>query len=333
MNRNIKEKCRQLLIVFVALLCLVLMLTGCGASSDDNVSVSGNAEPGTDTQVTDDGAEYYTPDKFSFEGGTGKVGISCEAIIIDNDETFATIQFSSDAYTYIRVGDEKTNCDHGEGTSYATIPIILNANNTIYAETTKMSEAHEIEYRILVYLQDGNPEGAADCYALLNTSNLDETAPLIPGIEAAQEEAVLESENCKVFAYNNDVKLLEIKMKDSTETAASIADPAAYTTKAMTIEDAREKLYAGSVIKYILVPEGTELPAGIEKEAIVIPTPITNVYSGSADISLKDLLAEKYDLVLLSPEILADGNDAFETFAADAASLGIPVMIEFADLP
>ena len=38
---------------------------------------------------------------------------------------------------------------------------------------------------------------------------------------------------------------------------------------------ASEKLYTGNVIKYLIVPEGAVIPAGLDKDVILIQKPLT----------------------------------------------------------
>lgn len=311
------------MISLVLIVAAMLLLTACGGSGDESAPAgSGAAQPSGSVEQPE---TANLPTKFSFSGGTGKVGISCTNIEEKDGTAFATIEFSSDAYTYIRVGEKQYNCDHGDGTSFASVPVVLNENNTIFAETTKMSEAHEIEYRIFVFKDDSE---MIDPYALLKTGTLDSEAPFIPGIKAAQGAEGQNGENFSLFEYENGIRLLEVKMKDALPNMLDAFDYRAYTTKAQAVEDAQARLYQGNVVKYLLVPEEYRdmIPAGIEKEAVVIITPAANAYSGDMSIEAKELVAGQYDLALLNADSLSD-EETFESFAADAASLGIPVVV------
>ena len=44
----------------------------------------------------------YTPDSFSWSGGTGRVKISCNKITVKNGQAYATIVFSSNSYAYVK---------------------------------------------------------------------------------------------------------------------------------------------------------------------------------------------------------------------------------------
>ena len=315
------------------LVCMVFVLAACGGKTPSGGSGQGKQ------------AEIIVPDKFSFEGGTGRVSISCSGITYTEGVPYATIVFGSESYSYIKIGGEQYDCEHEDGTSFTSIPVTLNANNTIQALTTRMSEAHEIEYEIFVYVSDGD----SDPYALLRGQDLDEEAPFIPGIVSQTEEALESSDVYRLFEYQNGVYLLEMKVggaagggsasggsaSGSSASAGSdaAADPERYVTQAITTEAAQENLYKNDVIKYLLAPSDVELPAGIEKEAIVIRIPVSNAYAGVGDIELKEIVAGGYDLLIVDPEILvegvsgASGSDAFADLASNAANLHIPLIL------
>ncbi len=94
--------------------------------------------------------ELYTPDDFTFTGGTGRVTITCPEIRISGSESFATVVFSSPRYEYVKVGDETypTVCD--DSTSTAVIPAPVNRSFDILACTTAMSTPHEIRYTLYI---------------------------------------------------------------------------------------------------------------------------------------------------------------------------------------
>ena len=102
------------------------------------------------------------------------------------------------------------------------------------------------------------------------------------------------------------------------------------TTRATSVEDAQEKLYQKPIVKYLLVPSGMEemLPAGIEKEAIVITIPAANAYQGNGDVEMKELVANGCRLIMLDTTVLANDAESFHTIASNAAYLGIPAIVD-----
>ncbi|MGI6239813.1 MAG: hypothetical protein ACOYI5_09345, partial [Christensenellales bacterium] len=106
----------------------------------------------------------YTPDKFTFSGGTGKVTITCSKVTVREGKAYATIVFSSGSYAYVKASGNKYSGSHGSSTSTFEIPVRLNANNTIIGMTTAMSQDHEITYTIYAYIAaaDADADTAAD---------------------------------------------------------------------------------------------------------------------------------------------------------------------------
>lgn len=318
---------KKTVMILMVIFCL-LLAAGCGKGENGAGGDGGNGgssyNGGSSTDNGGPKEEGVQPDKFSFSGGTGKVGISARNVVSRNDAAFVTIVFDSDSYTHIRKGDNTYECEHADGTSYAEIPILLNENNTIYAETTKMSQAHEIEYQIFVY-SAGTATADRDPYALIKTQ-MDEEAPLIPGVPEASIAPTIETDRCRVFTYEYGIYLLEERVSDKDINEADIG----ITTRAITVEDAQEKLYQKPIVKYLLVPEGKEemLPAGIEKEAIVVSIPAANVYEGAGDIELKDIVASGCKLIMLDTSALENDAEVFRVIGSDAAYLGIPVIVD-----
>lgn len=139
----------------------------------------------------------YTPDAFSWSGGTGRVEISCEEVEIEDGQAYAEIIFSSDSYEYVKVDGEQYDAVHEDGNSVFTIPVELNRENAILAMTTKMSTPHEIEYTICVSLGDtGTTESAG--------------APEIAGLEF-ESAMELEYADCfDVYYYNGGYALIDV---------------------------------------------------------------------------------------------------------------------------
>ena len=265
----------------------------------------------------------YTPDKFSFSGGSGKIALSCTKVEVKGGKAYATIVFrntksGSAEFGYVKASGGTYYCTQVGGTSVAVIPVELNQNNTILGMTTKMSAAHEIAYTIFIYIAGADKQKGSD---LNKNDKMDEEAPSIAGLEYEDEEKLENAEFFKVFNYSDGIRLLEIDMRitsEKTKEKNTDAEDAAEETaqEEQTEEehervidedtgaeeeiqtsraDAQAELYKGNVVKYLLVPEDAEIPAGLEKETIVITIPAKSVYSGSEEIEkvIKQLGAEK----------------------------------------
>lgn len=100
----------------------------------------------------------YTPDQFSWSGGSGRLAyIACDKIIVKKGKAYATIRFSSSSYDKVQAGGS-TYANTGSTESTFTIPVNLNANNTISARTVAMSAPHWVDYTIYPYLAEAGKE-------------------------------------------------------------------------------------------------------------------------------------------------------------------------------
>lgn len=279
----------------------------------------------------------YTPDGFSFSGGSGKVTISCSKITVTNGQAYATIAFSSPYYGYVKANGNKYMANVSGGSSIFTIPVELNKNNTIIGMTTRMSVAHEISYNIFISLAAAKKGGSTSfstgfvkadgTTSTISTDNskLDTTAPEIMGLEYKAETKLAYAEYFKMYHYDEGITLLEIDMTKDTErdpekqteddkkaedtdTAAAENTAAATdeeevaaasdskktsTEKAKDLTEKTKELYEGNVVKYLIVPKDVEIPAGLDKDMIVIQLPVEKTYVASED-ALK-LLDEQLD--------------------------------------
>ena len=187
----------------------------------DNVSKYESDTSGSTSHV-DSGTTLkdgvYTPDRFTWSGGTGKVQITCNKVTIQNGQAYATLVFSSDHYQYVKANGNKYYTTKGGGSATVVIPVALNQNNKILGMTDKMSVAHEIEYTIFIYLAAANGGTSANGTDASTSSNqkLDEKAPEIIGLEYQSETKLDYAEYFKIYHYDQGIVLLEIDMTKDT---------------------------------------------------------------------------------------------------------------------
>ena len=269
----------------------------------------------------------YTPDGFSFSGGTGKTRIVCDKIIVKGGKSFAVIRFvsttgSPSAYKYVKASG---GVHYPAASGAFTIPVALNKNNRILGMTTKMTAAHEIEYSIFVQKKGADKTTAEE--ESDPDSKLDKQAPEILGLEFKELIATPGARYLKLFRYDQGVVLAEVDLrrdtvldtdeaieelaqadKDAKEAQAQTADvqsdePA---DNAQITADYIAELYQKDVLKYLLVPEDVELPAGLEKQYLIVHVPASNVY----------LMDEKLGETLKALDVLNSvtilGSDACE---------------------
>lgn len=187
----------------------------------DNVSKYESDTSGSTSHV-DSGTTLkdgvYTPDRFTWSGGTGKVQITCNKVTIQNGQAYATLVFSSDHYQYVKANGNKYYTTKGGGSATVVIPVALNQNNKIIGMTDKMSVAHEIEYTIFIYLAAANGGTSTNGTDISTSSNqkLDEKAPEIIGLEYQSETKLDYAEYFKIYHYDQGIVLLEIDMTKDT---------------------------------------------------------------------------------------------------------------------
>ena len=230
----------------------------------------------------------YTPDKFSWSGGTGKVSISCTKITVTGGQAYATIVFSSGSYGYVKANGNTYYPTATGSTSTFVIPVELNKNNTIIGMTTKMSTAHEISYSIFIYLSAAAKADGTTVSGVTNLSadTLDEKAPEILGLSYQSETKVEHAEYFKIYHYDQGITLLEIdQRKDEDTKETRTKDKKEDTDSGLTpAQEEQLALYKAKIVRYLIVPENAEIPAGLDKEMIVIQQPKKSAYVGSEEV-------------------------------------------------
>lgn len=274
--------------------------------SDKNTNNSGNKTSDKNNTKTQSGLTdgTYTPGQFSWSGGSGRLAyIACDKITVKKGKAYATIRFSSSSYDKVQAGGS-TYANTGSAESTFTIPITLNANNTISARTVAMSAPHWVEYTIYPYLAEVGKENesgtktSAQKTERKNTKDKDKNKGSkdnkevfeIIGLGEAEEIPMKYAEYCRLYRYAGGIKLLQIDLTtDSSlsyeEKAMEAQTEVAYDEEGRPIAKSQSEitqaLYQNSTVSYLLVPKGTEIPAGLDKEMILISIPADKTWSAS----------------------------------------------------
>ena len=255
----------------------------------------------------------YTPDSFSWSGGTGKVSITCSKVTVTGGQAYATITFSSPHYQYVKANGNVyyPSAKTGSSTSFV-IPVELNKNNSVVGMTTAMSTAHEIKYTIFVYIAEAakanasarangkevtviGANGSDSSKTATANKKMDEVAPEIIGLEYQSETKAEYAKYFKIYHYDQGITLLEIDMNKKTgrKAAGKKWKEASEISGLNPAEQEQATLYLNNVVKYLIVPENAEIPAGLDKEVIVVRQPADHVYAGSnKTISLMEELGQ-----------------------------------------
>ncbi|WP_027869345.1 hypothetical protein [Eubacterium sp. AB3007] len=246
----------------------------------------------------------YAPDRFSWSGGSGRLAyIKCTKITVTGGKAYATIVFGSSKYDSLKASG-RVFSKSGGGNSTFTIPIKLNANNTIIGRTTAMSQPHWIKYNIFVYKKGATGASAdaakGDDGHLTSTKKLSDKAPDLLGLKVKKGKVVEKAEYFKIFRYEKGITLISLDQAKDTalykeekkEAAEKKADaqkkeqdngekieydeegkPIARSQNEITAD-----LYQNNVVNYLVVPKGVEIPAGLDKDCIIIQQPVKSTY-------------------------------------------------------
>lgn len=274
--------------------------------SDKNTNNSGNKTSDKNNTKTQSGLTdgTYTPGQFSWSGGSGRLAyIACDKITVKKGKAYATIRFSSSSYDKVQAGGS-TYANTGSAESTFTIPVTLNANNTISARTVAMSVPHWVEYTIYPYLAETGKENesgtktSAQKTERQNTKDKDknkdrkdnkEVSEII-GLGEAEEIPMKYAEYCRLYRYAGGIKLLQIDLTTDSSLSYEEKDMEAQTEVeydeegrpiAKSQSEIMQALYQNSTVSYLLVPKGTEIPAGLDKEMILISIPADKTWSAS----------------------------------------------------
>ncbi|MEE1228578.1 MAG: hypothetical protein U0K57_06380 [Lachnospiraceae bacterium] len=231
-----------------------------------------------DTSTTLKDGEYK-PTSFDYSGGSGRATLKCSGVTVTDGKAYANIVFDSSHYGYIKADNDIIYGTVKGDTSSFLIPIKLNANNHIYGMTNAMSTPHEIEYFVFVGVEDAAQDGmAVKTTAGDQYEELDEEAPEIATLTFDKKEEV-NSKLAKIFQYKGGYKLIEVVTKfDTTDDVDKTSTP---------LDQQKESLYHKHVMKYLIVPEGGEVPAGTDKQVIVIQKPVDSIFLATEGIPNK----------------------------------------------
>ena len=237
----------------------------------------------------------YKPDQFRWSGGSGRLAyIKCVKVTVKGGKAFATLEFASSKYDSLRANGQVYS-KQGGGNSRFTIPVKLNANNTIIGRTTAMSMPHWIEYKVYIGIAGATAgkDGKKKDGKLVDTNKLTEEAPLLIGLENTGKTDIKYAKLFRIYQYEQGITLVCVdqyagtglykkpkkedqKKADAGDTTAEVKVEYDEEGKpiAKTANEFTDELYQNNVVNYLIAPAEVELPAGIEKDCIIIRKPV-----------------------------------------------------------
>ncbi len=217
---------KLLFIIFI-----FLLLTGCGGTPSGEYAAS-----------------------VVLSGGSGRASVEspCQVTVKDN-KAVALIRWSSSHYDYMIVNGEKYLPVNTEGNSEFRIPVELDKDMSVQADTVAMSEPHLIDYTLhFTLLKEGEASGEDPIAAEGSGTekNWIEEPPEIPGLDFLQTDENRFAECFLIHRYSEGYAVI-------------------------SVNDGRN---------YLVVPEGKDIPEGIDNEFIVIKKPLSRIYTAASGV-------------------------------------------------
>lgn len=121
--------------------------SGTESSTESDQSVPVDEKPVSAYDLGLQDGIYYV--NVTLEGGSGKTKVKSPAEMeVYEGNAYATIEFSSSKYDYVKIGDIKYEKENAEGNSQFFISAQFDYHMPIIANTTAMGNPHEIEYTL-----------------------------------------------------------------------------------------------------------------------------------------------------------------------------------------
>lgn len=151
-----------------------------------------------------------TDTSFAFAGGSGRTTISLQNF--DEITGLATISFSSSNYTQVKTNEKIYLNESSSGDSTFTLPLTVNGQTLISAETVAMSKPRWIDYTLYLYT-DGtdaaqyvaNPDKPEKTQAPSSTMQ----CPSISGLAYLDDMQLEYAHNMVIRLYENDFRLIQ----------------------------------------------------------------------------------------------------------------------------
>ena len=259
-------------IAIAAALCMAgtMQITGSAAKNAQTEVITEQQEDETVTAEQlglSDGS--YTVEG-SLEGGSGRASITSPvSLTIKEGKITASIEFSSPYYDYMIVDGEKYEPVNTDGNSTFEIPVAgFDTAIPVTADTVAMSEPHEIEYTITLDAATVKEAGEVDAESKAAETDTDSVeASSSEQTDAVEEPAPqdekLEHEIPEIAGLTYDHSM---DLEYATQFAVDYYNDG---YKLVTIAQEGE---------YLVVPEGAEVPEGLDSEITVLQQPLDHIY-------------------------------------------------------
>ena len=243
------------LLALVSILMMLFTLSACSVESEQTLE-----------------GEYQIG--VTLSGGSGRTTIASPAkLVLEDDQSLATIEWSSPNYDYMLVDGIKYLPVNTEGNSTFEIPVTLDVNMEVVADTTAMSQPREIDYTLY-----------------FNSSTLE-----APNESGQVDQSTTESMDLKTAIENNLKGGFNRTLGNGWMPESSMKIDYAVGFKVDYFKEGLTLISLSDGSRYLKVPEGSEPPEGIDEDIVILKSPIDNIY-----------------LVATSAMCLFDGLDALD---------------------
>lgn len=271
MNKKIHRRFVAVFLVIAMLIC-----AACSGQQVDRTEEQSAVSENIDKAVEDG---EYLPSDFEFSGGSGRISIACTRVLVEGKEAYADIVFDSENYSNVNVGGKDYASEKGDGISIFTIPVELNREMQITGTTTAMSQPHDVDYTICVYL---DTDSAQD-YSQEAADGLMKSAFEEKNADNTENSASTVSENTNVDSSVAEIPGLTYERSMELEYATGFA--VHYYSEGYVLINV-----IGSR-QYLIVPEGKEAPEELAEGIVVVRRPLDKIFmSASAVMALFNAL-------------------------------------------
>ncbi len=209
-------------------------------------------------------------------GGSGRAGIESPCrVTVEKGKVYADIVWSSSNYDYMIVGGETYYPTNIEGNSEFHIPIELDKDMEIQADTTAMSTPHLIDYTLRFSIDDSNGQkDESDMEAEVapsDNSDLTDKEVNVEDKEAADSNAGDKTSlAADIFKDHPDIPGIDYVSTDENVYAECFAiHRYSEGITAVCVDDGRT---------YLIIPEGVNRPEETANDVIILEQPLDRIY-------------------------------------------------------
>ena len=214
----------------------------------------------------------------SLEGGSGKAAVLSPAVFeIQDGKIRVLLEWSSPNYDYMRVGEEKyLSICQGEGSVFL-INLSSFEPQKIVADTTAMSVPHEIEYELVPDIEKAEKaEELRESFLEFEREGTEGNYQKIKNLLNVEKSSKRQGEDLEAAEKTED-------------TVVPRTIPSLKKISSLSLEYARQfavDYYEGGYVlleiaqsgTYLVVPEGKEVPEGLDADIIVLSKSLEHIY-------------------------------------------------------